>query len=172
MHETAEDLRRLQRTLDASYAKAGSHLRRIFTPERHLSAGALVRELEGVFLLDLATVTGDGAPRVAPIDGLCFRGRIWFGCPPGSARGRMLRARPAVSATCTRADRVCLIVHGTAREVRPGEAEHEAYAGYLREVYGPVLDLDRARYAARQGEAYQGWIEPRMLFAMVPHPQS
>ncbi len=57
MHETAEDLRELQRVLDASYARAGEHLRSIFRPERRLSAEDVVGVLRGVFVLHLATVT-------------------------------------------------------------------------------------------------------------------
>jgi hypothetical protein len=38
MHETSQDLARLQRLLDESYEKAGEHLRSIITPERRLNA--------------------------------------------------------------------------------------------------------------------------------------
>jgi len=38
VHETPEDLAVLQELLDRSYDQAGSHLKRIITPERRLSA--------------------------------------------------------------------------------------------------------------------------------------
>ena len=41
MHETAEDLQRLQDLLDRSYASAGKHLKEVITPERRLTAEAL-----------------------------------------------------------------------------------------------------------------------------------
>jgi hypothetical protein len=171
VHETDDDLRALQRLLDESYASAGEHLRSIFSTERNLSAEALCRALEGVFRLDLAVVTRHGTPLVAPVDGAFFRGRVWFGFPPGSVRGRILRARPAVSATHTRDATVCLVVHGVAREVHEPSPEYQAYDAYLREVYGPVLELSREQYAKRDGTGYDAWIEPRRLFATVPHPE-
>jgi hypothetical protein len=58
----------------------------------------VVRALQGVFVLHLATVTASGAPLVAPIDGLFYRGRVWFGVPPGAVRIQHIRARPQVSA--------------------------------------------------------------------------
>ena len=41
MHETPEDLERLQELLDRSYARAGSHLRSIWDEETRLDARAL-----------------------------------------------------------------------------------------------------------------------------------
>ncbi len=41
MHETPEDLDRLQRLLDDSYAVAGEHLVEVITTERRLDAPAL-----------------------------------------------------------------------------------------------------------------------------------
>ena len=69
MYETAEDLQRLDELLDASYARAGSHLRAIWGPETRLAAGELSEALAGIQVLDLATVTPRGEPRVAPVDG-------------------------------------------------------------------------------------------------------
>ena len=42
-------------------------------------------------------------PRVAPVDGLFYRGRFWFGSSPHSFRFRNIRANPAVSAAITMA---------------------------------------------------------------------
>jgi hypothetical protein len=67
MHETEADLRELQALLDRSYESAGTHLRRIITPERRLSAEALAGRLQGMCLLALATVTADGRPIVGPV---------------------------------------------------------------------------------------------------------
>ena len=60
MHETAEDLARLQELLDRSYASAGEHLLRIHTPERRLTAEQVCERLQGMSLLALATVSSAG----------------------------------------------------------------------------------------------------------------
>ena len=44
MYETEDDLKRLQALLDASYARAGSHLRSIWGEETRLDARALSAE--------------------------------------------------------------------------------------------------------------------------------
>ena len=69
MHETPDDLTTLQRVLDQSYENAGNHLLSIFMPQRRVSAADLVAVLRGVCILDLATVTSQGAPIVAPVYG-------------------------------------------------------------------------------------------------------
>src|SRR3712207_2318719 len=84
--ETPEDLAELQALLDRSYERAGQHLRGIFTPEQRIPAGELAALLPGVQVLNLATVTRSCEPRVAPVDGLFYRGRFWFGSSPTSAR--------------------------------------------------------------------------------------
>jgi hypothetical protein len=148
MHESREDLLELQRILDESYACAGEHLRSIFTPERRLSVEQVVRALQGVFVLHLATVTASGAPLVAPIDGLFYRGRVWFGVPPGAVRIQHLRARPQVSAVHSVGEELCIIVHGAAW-------------GYWAE-----------RYRDREGTGFTAWIEPRRMYAMATTPAS
>ena len=167
MHETGDDLLDLQRALDESDAAAGEHLRSIFRPERRLIAEQVVAELRGVFVLHLATVTAAGEPRVAPIDGLFFRGHFWFGFPPGAVRIAHVRKRPQVSATYTKGEQVCVLVHGVAHEVAeeaPAYAEYEVYA---RDVYTPeVWDYWRARYEDRRGVGLTAWIEPSRIFAM------
>ena len=57
MHETADDIDRLQRLLDETYMTSGGHLREVITPERRLDARTLARELVGMRLLVLATAT-------------------------------------------------------------------------------------------------------------------
>src|SRR6266542_1040031 len=100
MHETPEDLDYLQRLLDESYASAGEHLRSIdLFSRRRSTAEDVAAALTGVFVINLATVTGRSEPIVAPVDGLFYRGRLWFSLVPGSVRARHLRARPEASAT-------------------------------------------------------------------------
>jgi hypothetical protein len=136
MFETSEDLQRLQWLLDASYAHAGAHLRSIWGEETRLDAEALSKELAGVQVLDLATVTPRGEPRVAPVDGLFFRGQFWFGSAESSFRFRNIRANPAVSGAVTGGlETFLVIVHGRAIETDPRGPEAGGFAEYPRAVY-------------------------------------
>lgn len=159
MHETPEDIERLERLLDESYEKSGEHLRSIITPERRLSAEDVCRQLQGMTLLSLATVTARCEPIVGPVDGVFFHGQFWFGSGEKSVRFRHLRARPQVSATHTRGEELVVTVHGTAHELDKSSVDGLAYRNVLREVY-PQFDSwghwESAPYAI---------IEPRMMFA-------
>jgi hypothetical protein len=136
MYETTEDLIALSDLLDRSYARAGAHLRSIFTPERRISAEDLVTLLTGVQVLNLATVTRACAPRVAPVDGLFYRGRFWFGSAAASVRFTHLRERAQISASHTRGEELAVIVHGTATMVDTGDPAHAGFATYYSEIYG------------------------------------
>jgi uncharacterized pyridoxamine 5'-phosphate oxidase family protein len=136
MYETGRDLDDLQRLLDTSYARAGEHLRSIWGEDARLDAEQLATELDGVQILDLATVTSRGEPRVAPVDGLFFRGQFWFGSAQNSARFRNIRANPAVSGVVTRGlETFLVIVHGRAVETDPRGPEAGGFADYPRAVY-------------------------------------
>ena len=137
MRETADDLQELQRLLDESHASMGDHMREIFSEERRLSAEALAERLVGVCVLDLGTVTAAGEPRVAPVDGLFFRGRWHFGSAANSTRFRHIDKRPAVSGSHTRGEELAVIVHGTARKVEVAWIETANY-GARTDVVDPV----------------------------------
>jgi uncharacterized pyridoxamine 5'-phosphate oxidase family protein len=143
VYETAEDLDALQALLDRSYERAGGHLRAIWGPQTRLRAERLVAELAGVQVLDLATVTPSGEPRVAPVDGLFYRGDLWFGSAENSQRFRNIRANPAVSGAITRGlETFLVIVHGRAVETDPRGPEARGFAAYPRELYD--FDWDAA----------------------------
>jgi hypothetical protein len=168
VHETEDDLAELQRRLDESYASAGAHLRSILRPELASSAEDLSRSLTGIFIINLATTTARCEPIVAPVDGLFYRGRLWFGLPPRSQRGRHLKARPAVSATHMVGDLSdtagrCLIVHGTARRVVYGHPLHDGYGKYALGLYGLPWDPEGARDP--DPPDFTGFIEPRRIYA-------
>src|SRR3954465_3158736 len=114
MHETAEDIERLQRLLDKSAAEAGPHLRGIITDERRLTAEELCNRLQGMRLLVVATVTRDGRPLAGPVDGYFLHGTFLFSSAPNSVRMRHLAARPAVSATHIPGEELAVSVHGRA----------------------------------------------------------
>jgi hypothetical protein len=133
VHETPEDMRALQALLDRSYAGAGSHLRSITTPDRRVSAEDLVRELTGMRLLMVATVTADCRPIAGPLDGIFYRGAFHFGTAPDSLRYRHLLARPQVSASHVPREEFAVNVHGRAVPVKPQGGFRET----LLEVYVP-----------------------------------
>jgi uncharacterized pyridoxamine 5'-phosphate oxidase family protein len=161
MHETDADLAALQALLDASYAGIGEHMRSIHTPERRVSARDLVRILQGVRVLHLATVTASCAPRVSPVDGLFYRGRFWFGSGQESLRFRHLRARPSVSASHAVGETFAVIVHGRAVDVPDVRtADDRGFHGYLREVY-PSWD---EWYPPEEKPAY-AYIEADRMYA-------
>jgi uncharacterized pyridoxamine 5'-phosphate oxidase family protein len=158
VYETEEDLLALQELIERSHAGAGAHLRAIFDDERRIPAAELPALLPGVQVLALATVTARGEPRVAPVDGLFFRGRWHFGSGERSARFRHIRARPAVSAAHIRGEELAVIVHGRAVEIDPRGPGEEAFRAYLNETYP---GWDGADWAA--GAPYAR-IEPSAMF--------
>ena len=160
MHETQDQILNLQRKLDETYATAGDHLKSIHTEDRRLTAGELCEILSGVCVLDLATVSSDGAPFVAPVDGLFFQGQFWFCSVPTSLRFIHIRREPRVSAAHTRGESLSIIVHGIAHEVDTSKPGREALHDYSREVYGP--SYDEWGYWGRYPFAY---IEANKLFA-------
>ena len=145
MHETPEDLERLQALLDRSYRSAGPHMRTIITPGRRLNAKGLSNRLTGVRVLSLATVTVDARPLVAPVDGLFYRGEWWFGSADDSVRFAHIRARPQGSATYAEGEAYSVSIHGTAHEV--DLACHPGLTDYCAEVYGPGWVTWDAPYA-------------------------
>jgi hypothetical protein len=159
MYETEHELEDLQDLLDASYSRAGKHLRGIWGEETRLDARGLAQELPGVQVLDLATVTPSCEPRVAPVDGFFFRGRFWFGSSPNSTRFRNIRRNNAVSGSVTRGlETFLVLVHGKAVEIDPRGPEAGGFADYARETY----DFD---WDAAHPDAPYARIEPRTLLA-------
>ena len=136
MHETPEDLERLQALIDRSYAEAGEHMRRIHTPDRRLTAEQLSERLQGMVLLSLATVTSDGRPIVGPVDGVFLRGAFHFGSSPDSIRFRHIAKRPHVSATHLPGEHLAITVHGTASMVDVKSPDSELRDGEL-DIYVP-----------------------------------
>jgi hypothetical protein len=160
MHETPEDIARLQQLLDDSADAAGPHLKNIFSDELHIPAAELPALLPGVQVLVLATVTAKGEPRAAPVDGLFYRGRWHFGSSEQSARFRHIRKRAAVSAAHVRGEELAVIVHGRAREIDVRQEDGGGFQRYLHEVYGSSWD----EWA---GESPYAVIEPDRMFTRL-----
>jgi hypothetical protein len=156
VHETAEDLAALQALLDRSYANAGTHLLRILTPERRMSAEQVAQRLTGMCLLALSTVTADGRPIVGPVDGIFFRGAFHFGSAPDSVRFRHIRARPQVSATHLPGEELAVTVHGRAVPVDVQSPADADFRSTLLEVYVP-----------RYGEEWESFLDRGVAYARI-----
>jgi len=114
MWETAEELTALQNLLDLSFDNSSAHLVSIMTPERRLTAERLVTELPSPAVLNIATVTATGEPRLSAVDGHYLHAQWYFTTAANSPKARQLRARPAVSASFTPRDGFGVFCHGRA----------------------------------------------------------
>lgn len=148
MLETPEELDHLQTLLDASMAGAGPHLRDIIDDDRRLDAPRLTAWLRGMRLLVLATVTADGRPLTAPVDGYFLHGTFWFSLGTGAVRARHMASRHHVSATHLPGESLAVTVHGIA-ETFPFRSEECAD---LRQA---MLD----HYLPIQGPSFAEWME-------------
>src|SRR3954471_12441059 len=148
MRETAEELSALQSLLDRSFERASDHLKSIMEPQRRLAAGRLVADLPSPAVLNIATVTAHGEPRISAVDGHFFHGHWYFTTALDSPKSRQLRARPAISASYTPRDGYGVFCHGRVSELGPGD-ERQMIAGHLVETFGPGPDdlTDDAFYA-------------------------
>jgi len=155
VHETPDDLAELQGLLDRSFANAGSHLLSIFDPSRRLDAQQLSERLTGMCLLNVATVTAKGEPRVGPVDGHFHRGHFYFGSSPESFRFKHLRARPSVSAAHTVGEQLAVIVHGTTTIIDVRSPDQDAFRAQLMETYG--RDPAFTAYLQKHGIEWDDW---------------
>jgi tellurite resistance protein len=136
MRETTEETAALQALIDASYARSTSHLRDIVSGERRLSAEQVVRALEGMKVLTLATVTAKGEPRVSAVDGHFLHGRWTFGTDGRAAKARHLGARPAVSAAHADGERLGIFCHGRAVRLTPDDPSWDETIAHWTAHYG------------------------------------
>lgn len=132
--------------LDGSYETAGAHLREIITPERRLSAEQLVDRLAGMCLLTLATVSADGRPIAAPVDGIFYRADWYVGSAPESLRFRHIRRRPQVSATYLPSEELSVSTHGRAVEIDVAAPEQAGFRRALLDIYVPRYGADWERF--------------------------
>jgi hypothetical protein len=135
----ADDLAAVQDLLDASFARASAHLTSIMTPERRLSAERLVAELPCPAVLNIATVTARGEPRISAVDGHFLGGHWYFTTAGDSPKAVQLAARPAISASYTPRDGYGMFCHGTAVTV-PAGPERDMVADHFIDVYGQSFE--------------------------------
>lgn len=148
MHETPAQIDALQRLLDQSDAQAGAHLRSVITGDRRLRATQLCQLLQGMRLLVVATVTGDGRPLVGPVDGYLLHGSFYFSSARNSVRMRHLAARPAVSFTHLPGEELAVTVHGRVELFDVSSDEHP-------ELRQAMLNF----YLPKQGPAFRTWLD-------------
>lgn len=156
MHETADDLIRVQRLLDESYQAAGTHLREVITPERTLTAVKLSEILIGMQLLVLSTVTKDCRPIAGPVDGVFFRGDFYFGSSPDSMRFSHIKRGSLVSATHLPGEELSVTVHGSATLVDVKSPQHSQFRQTLLEIYVP-----------RYGQDWEKFLDSGPLYARI-----
>jgi len=152
MYESREDLQALQDLLDRSHAVRGKHMRSIITDDRRLTAQQLTDRLTGMRLLSLATVTKDGRPRNAPVDGFFYQGAFWFGSSPYSLRIRHIRQRPQVSVTYLEGEALGIVVHGRAEIVDHETEEFQGFARLATETYGEWWPKQMIAWREEYGE--------------------
>jgi hypothetical protein len=134
MRETPEELATLQALIDASFASASDHLRGIMAPERRLTAERIVADVPSPAVLNVATVTRRGEPRLSALDGHFLHGRWYFTTAGNSPKAMHLRARPAVSASYTPRDGYGIFCHGTGHLLAGDERQH--LIDHCTRVYG------------------------------------
>jgi uncharacterized pyridoxamine 5'-phosphate oxidase family protein len=156
MHETPEDMERLQALLDRSVERAGAFLRSSFEmPEHSLSAEQVTRYLQDIQNVAFATTTAKGEPRVAPIGSLFYRGRFHIPTVATAARTRMVRARPAVSLTHFVGDDLAVIVHGSATVIPTDHPEFAMIEEMQRAARGSsVRDWGEGVYLRVEAETF------------------
>lgn len=165
MTDDEAELDALQNLLDASFERASGHLRSIMTPERRLTAERLVAELPCPAVLNIATVTARGEPRISAVDGHFLRGHWYFTTDGTSPKAVQLAARPAISASFTPRDGYGVFCHGRVVEL-PAGAERQMVGEHWVEVYGQSLeDFGVGIFCARIDA---DWL---VAFAMTPEEE-
>ena len=117
MHETPDEIDRLQRLLDGSHGRATEHLRGIISDDRTLSATHVAGLLTGMKVISVATVTAHGEPRISAMDGHFLHGTWTFSTSRTSAKARHLAVRPAVSVAHVDGEAMAVFSHGRVVEL-------------------------------------------------------
>ncbi len=137
MNESSEELEALQLLLDRSAGGVRRHLTDIVEPQRRLSAEQLCADLRGVVVLNVATVTKKGEPRLSAVDGHFLHGHWYFSTSGSAVKAGHLMRRLAVSVGYTPRDGYGVWAHGVAPRLAGDDAE--GIDRYLSTVYGQPL---------------------------------
>lgn len=164
MHESAEEIQKLQALLDRSNQQAGTFLRESFEiPDHSLNARQLIQSWQGVQTVAFATMTKNGEPRVAPTGVLLWHGRFYIPTIEAAARTRHILRQPAISFTYYQGNDLAVIVHGEAIVIRPDSAQFAAIEAFQRET---------TRHSVQDwGEGVFLQIIPRTIYTYVRYPE-
>ena len=124
----------LQGLLDASFARASEHLLSIMEPQRQLTAAQIIADMPCPAVLNIASVTASGQPRISAVDGHFIDGHWYFTTAIASPKARQLIARPAISASYTPRDGYGVFCHGSAALL--DGAEQDMLRQHFAETYG------------------------------------
>jgi hypothetical protein len=128
----------LQDLLDTSFARSSEHLRSIMAPERRLTAEQLRTDLPCPAVLNIASVTARGEPRLSAVDGHFYDDAWHFTTAAPSPKARQLLARPAISASYTPRDGYGVFCHGRAEPL--SGADRERLRAHFADVYGADIE--------------------------------
>lgn len=166
MRETDGDLQWLQGLLDASIGQARPFLRSAMgLDSRSLSAHQVVRHLDGVRTVSLATVTARGEPRVAPVVAIFVHGHYYVPTVVDSARARHLRRRPALSLTDYDGVDFAIIIHGRATLLGVNDPDFDE----IDELFTDASEADGPRSWGGGGPLYIR-IDPSVIYASALEP--
>jgi hypothetical protein len=140
MYESDDERQSLQQLLDRSFSNSSEHLQAIMTPPRRLNADRLIAQLDGVCILNVATVTAQGEPRISAVDGHFLHGHWYFTTDGRAVKARQLAARAAVSAAYTPRDGLGVFCHGRASRLELTSAEFDQLNEQWALMYGASFD--------------------------------
>lgn len=107
-------------------------------------------------LLVPATVSSDSRPIGAPVDGIFYRGRFYFGSSPDAVRFRHIRRNPAVSANHAPEESFSVTVHGRAVPIDVGDLGQSGFRRALLDVY-----------LSRYGESWERFLDSAVAYARI-----
>jgi len=139
MYETDEEIARLQRLLNDSMSKAGSHVRSIFSPDHWLSARQVCGFMQGVKQVSVATVNSKEEPRVAPVDSVLFHGKFFISTDMRSFRARHLQKNPHMSLTYFESADPVIIASGKADFVNKDDPDFASLDSEWVKTYGQSI---------------------------------
>jgi hypothetical protein len=104
-----------------------------------------VAQLPVPAVLNIATVTARGEPRISAVDGHFLHGAWHFTTEATSPKARHLRARPAISASYTPRDGFGMFCHGSV-DLLAGAEQQELRTHWIGVYGGDPEDLGEITY--------------------------
>jgi hypothetical protein len=117
----------------------------------------------------IATGGPGGMPHIAPVWGAWFRGAVWFGTDPASAKGRNLARDDRVGVHLESGEEV-VIVYGRAQQLRLEELEREVLGGLDEAYAAKYVDVDTGepfRLSAAPAGSLVYRVAPRRVLGWV-----